>query len=39
MKSDIKIECSGQWGDEKVKGRQKVGESLNVKKMSTILFI
>ena len=24
------------WGDENVKGRRKVGESVNVKKMSTI---
>ena len=39
IKSDIKIEGSGQWGDENVKGRRKVGESVNVKKMSAILFI
>ena len=24
------------WGDEKVKGRRKVGESVNFQKMSTI---
>ena len=43
MNSNIKVERSGQWGDEKVKRMRKVGESINVKKnkynlMSTIFF-